>query len=244
MKANQKGFGAVEILIVIVAVGLVGGAGWYVWQSKNKKQDTANTSQATPAKQEAPEKTDTYKSKLYPSLSFTLPDGWQVNEPATYDEDTWGAGSADSEIKITKGETTLVLMFSTLRATGFESYNCYDYKDLVKVADLYRFTDKDGVTAYSAGVSTSDEEWVRVIAEEFTNSEDSNPNFCVSYPFIATHKSTLNKKVYPDSPFNDVTTDINEILVWVSADVKGNVTKEILLDTDTIISSFSESVDW
>lgn len=36
MKADQKGFSVVELLIVIIVVGLVGGAGWYVWQSKNK----------------------------------------------------------------------------------------------------------------------------------------------------------------------------------------------------------------
>jgi len=40
MKVNQKGFSVVELLIVLVVIGLIGGAGWYVWQSKHK---TANT---------------------------------------------------------------------------------------------------------------------------------------------------------------------------------------------------------
>ncbi len=44
MKTNQKGFSAVEVILVLVIVGLVAGFGWYVWQSKNKDDSkTANT---------------------------------------------------------------------------------------------------------------------------------------------------------------------------------------------------------
>lgn len=47
MKKNEKGFSAVEVLLVLVVIGLLGGAGWYVWQSKNKNdQSTTSTSQA------------------------------------------------------------------------------------------------------------------------------------------------------------------------------------------------------
>lgn len=42
IRKNEKGFSVVEILIVIVVVGLIGGAGWYVWQKQNNKQ-TDNT---------------------------------------------------------------------------------------------------------------------------------------------------------------------------------------------------------
>ena len=136
------------------------------------------------------------------------------------------------------------LTFSTLKATGFEGYTCYKYNDLVKVKDIYRFTNKEGGTSYRAGVSPSDKDWAQASTGEFSNSEASNPNYCVGFPFIATHKSTLNKKDYPDSPFNGVSTDVNDVLVWVLADVKGDTPKEILTDTDTIISSFGKSVDW
>jgi hypothetical protein len=34
MKNNQKGFGAVELVLILVALGLVGFAGWYVYSSK------------------------------------------------------------------------------------------------------------------------------------------------------------------------------------------------------------------
>ena len=41
MKKNEKGFSVVEILIVLVVVSLIGGAGWYVYQNKNKANTQA-----------------------------------------------------------------------------------------------------------------------------------------------------------------------------------------------------------
>jgi uncharacterized protein (UPF0333 family) len=43
MKKNQKGFGAVEFLLLLMLVVMVSFAGWYVWNS-NKKADTSLTS--------------------------------------------------------------------------------------------------------------------------------------------------------------------------------------------------------
>lgn len=48
MNVNQKGFGVVEILIVIVAVGLIGSASWYVRQSKNKSDKNTSTQSSMP----------------------------------------------------------------------------------------------------------------------------------------------------------------------------------------------------
>ena len=45
-KLNQSGFGVVEVLLTIIALALVSGAGYYVYNSnKDKSEDTANTSQ-------------------------------------------------------------------------------------------------------------------------------------------------------------------------------------------------------
>lgn len=63
MNKNQKGFGAVELLIVLVAVGVIGFIGYVVWsrQSENKEQSTDNTStsQSTSQKDKAGSKKDT-----------------------------------------------------------------------------------------------------------------------------------------------------------------------------------------
>lgn len=50
MKKNEKGFSVVEILIVLVVVGLIGGTGWYVWQPKHKTtENNKSTTNSTPA---------------------------------------------------------------------------------------------------------------------------------------------------------------------------------------------------
>lgn len=245
-KLNSKGFSAVEGLLILVIVGIISLVGWFAWNSKSKSEvpKTNNQSNSRPKSTVTKQADSEYRSKLYPSLSFSVPDGWKVNEPTKYDESTWGPGSADSKITITKSISTLTFDFSTLRATGFEGNTCYNYQNLVKVGDIYRFTDKEGLTVYQNGVSNSDKDWVESLAGDFTQSMDENPNYCVSFPFIATHKSSLNKKNYPDSPFNGVSTEVNDILVWVSANVSGETSNTVLTDTDKIITSFSSSVDW
>lgn len=42
MNKNQKGFGVVEGLLILVIMGLIGFIGWYVWQSKNSVSSTYN----------------------------------------------------------------------------------------------------------------------------------------------------------------------------------------------------------
>lgn len=45
MNRNQKGFSPVEVLLIIVVLGLVGGVGWYVWSQKDtdKKSNSENS---------------------------------------------------------------------------------------------------------------------------------------------------------------------------------------------------------
>jgi predicted negative regulator of RcsB-dependent stress response len=63
MNKNQKGFGVVEGLLILVIVGILGFTGWYVWHSKQATYKTysnaANSASSTDstAKQK---KTDPY----------------------------------------------------------------------------------------------------------------------------------------------------------------------------------------
>lgn len=69
MKANQKGFSVVEILVVIVIVGLIGAVGWLVYdRQKSKTSETSNTQVNTQQKEETP-KQETKTVDLY--------EGWQ-----------------------------------------------------------------------------------------------------------------------------------------------------------------------
>lgn len=85
MKNNQKGFSVVEILIVIVVVGLLGGAGWYVWKSKDKNQTpitTNNTVQKTEPEiykrsTTVPSDWKTYSNQQY-KISMSYPQNWTI----------------------------------------------------------------------------------------------------------------------------------------------------------------------
>lgn len=56
MKANQKGFSVVELLIIIVVVGLLGAVGWLVYDRQKSKTSDANTRVSTTQKEETPKK--------------------------------------------------------------------------------------------------------------------------------------------------------------------------------------------
>lgn len=54
-KLNNKGFGAIEVILIVVIIGLIGGAGYYVYNSQKKTNtalDNAANSQAEPQKSE------------------------------------------------------------------------------------------------------------------------------------------------------------------------------------------------
>lgn len=47
MNKNQKGFSAVEGLLILIIVGLIGFTGWYVWQAKQNADKTLNAAATT-----------------------------------------------------------------------------------------------------------------------------------------------------------------------------------------------------
>jgi len=69
MKQNQKGFSAVEAILIIIVVALIAAAGWYVW-SKNKKDDKQNDTHTSQSSEESKHQEDTT-----PVFS-TLPSNW------------------------------------------------------------------------------------------------------------------------------------------------------------------------
>ncbi len=52
MKINQNGFSTIVVLLFIVIIGLIGGTGWYVWQSQNNTKPNTSESASTTAKKE------------------------------------------------------------------------------------------------------------------------------------------------------------------------------------------------
>ena len=83
IKLKNKGFAGLEVLLIVVIAGIVGGTGWYVLRTKDK--DNQNEQQATevePKKtqndKEEKEKTASYIDSKE-GYSFSYPTGWNLS---------------------------------------------------------------------------------------------------------------------------------------------------------------------
>lgn len=47
MNKNQNGFGAIEALLILVTVGIIGFTGWFVWHSNNKASNDLKSSSSS-----------------------------------------------------------------------------------------------------------------------------------------------------------------------------------------------------
>lgn len=59
---NQKGFTVIEGLLILLAVAIIGGTGYYVYQANNKATDTQNTAQTNANSATPPKKKDSKKA--------------------------------------------------------------------------------------------------------------------------------------------------------------------------------------
>jgi prepilin-type N-terminal cleavage/methylation domain-containing protein len=86
MKNNQKGFSAVEVLIVILIVGLIGAVGWFVYDRQNTdKTATNNVGQSDDSDKNAEYSQELKQGyKLYENddLYLQYPDTWEQYELA------------------------------------------------------------------------------------------------------------------------------------------------------------------
>lgn len=86
MKCNQNGFSAVEVVIVVLAVGLLGFGGWYVLY-KNKSKETTGTSMSVTQK-DATAEAKVEESYDIP-VGYTLYENKEIGFKFVYPEE-WG----------------------------------------------------------------------------------------------------------------------------------------------------------
>lgn len=176
MKTNQKGFSVIEGLLILVIVGLIGGIGWYVWQSNKstgKNQSASNSSNSSGAQQkkEAPaqqEQADPYAGwKTYcDSMTngcFRYPSDWDdvrpLNDPAVKAAGQNKTTTVNLEYKepanesglgsfVTKGVNTLAVNNSTLKVVGgyYTASNIPGY-NVVDASLVQRFNLAEGKTS-------------------------------------------------------------------------------------------------
>ncbi len=72
---GQRGFGAIEIIGIVLLVVIVSGLGWYVWSKKDTGSDSQNSFVATTKKTEKPKNT---------AKPYIVPSGYYVYENKEY----------------------------------------------------------------------------------------------------------------------------------------------------------------
>jgi hypothetical protein len=91
MNVNQKGFAAVEALLLLVLLAIIGGTGYYVWHARQNSNDIYSSSTggsnrvAVPSSPQISKKTSqlsTYTSK-YTGASFDFPSSWHAKVQIT-----------------------------------------------------------------------------------------------------------------------------------------------------------------
>jgi hypothetical protein len=71
---NQRGFGAVEIIILVVILAIIGVGGWYVWQSQNNSNPSVNNPNS---QTETTKNTQTFSDERLP-FAFEYPKEWVI----------------------------------------------------------------------------------------------------------------------------------------------------------------------
>ena len=84
LKKNQSGFGAVELVLVLVIVILLGVVGWFVYKNHNKTTNSSTTTSSTPTTTsktttvQPAKQTKTYADSIA-GYSFEYPKDWTVS---------------------------------------------------------------------------------------------------------------------------------------------------------------------
>lgn len=126
MSAKQKGFGAVELILIFVAIGIVGFAGWFVWNSQrqiNKTLDDSNKINTAAPSVNDPERAtsnaNTTDTSLVPisveggHATVGAPKNWKVTNGDANDQ-----AGLFAAVKITSPDSNISVTFARLGGLG------------------------------------------------------------------------------------------------------------------------------
>jgi hypothetical protein len=240
MQPKQQSSKKKLLSLMIILALIAGGFAWWRYSQPpaNEPAEQPATSQQNFA--EEPVEPTEFQGSLFPSLSFIVPNGWSVDEPADYGPQSFDGG-VDTTIAVSDGSVSLQMGFKTALATGFTSALCGFYPDITPVGDTHRMTLDDGVISYRNGITPANDDWDDVVNGEFVEiTGDQNPNFCVIIPIIRSYESTRQIADFPETPF--ASYDNEYVIGWLTdVFIDGDPSDEQVADIDTVIASLSSS---
>jgi type II secretory pathway pseudopilin PulG len=84
-KLSQKGFGIVEVLLLVVLVGIIAGAGWYVYQSQKKTNASLDKTNQNIESISKSQKTVVDSTKSKDNTKYLVIKEWGVEIPLSAD---------------------------------------------------------------------------------------------------------------------------------------------------------------
>ncbi len=75
---NQRGFGVIQLLLIIVTVAVVGFGGWYVKNANDKKETTNNQENSANTEEQVDEKDPATLAYNGKTISFRYPKNWKL----------------------------------------------------------------------------------------------------------------------------------------------------------------------
>lgn len=108
MKNNQKGFSAVEALIILVITGAIIAIGFYVWNTSHKDKAASTQNSQTATKTSSDKDVATATNKEYVNeeygFSFSYPSSWKL----TTELKDMGRGGKEGTVAVTSPNGTIV----------------------------------------------------------------------------------------------------------------------------------------
>lgn len=162
---KQKGFSAIEVIIIVVVIGLIGFGGWWVYQANNKPQTSdSTTNNQGQSNEESANLTQYSNTDL--GIAFAYPKEWGnvTTEPG-----------APSGILLSFSENHSVV-FGSYAEMQNRSMTIYDFDGYTKEADKYYFnagstkdliTPKAAVTAKNSDVLVVDNDSFGTLKDYF-----------------------------------------------------------------------------
>lgn len=161
---NEKGFSAVEVVLVLVIVVLIGTVGWLVYKNHHKTTTTAFTATTATKPAETTKSTSTTTQTTNPysgwltyttqieKLSFKYPNNWTIKD----NSGTQADGKVIDNVNVTPPDGSLTNGFTLQFRDGQFSGVQANEDTLVNSTPVTFLGQSDYILYYSAGATPSD----------------------------------------------------------------------------------------
>lgn len=209
MKTNQKVFSALEAILIVIVVGVLALAGWYVWK-KNHDKESKNNPAVTQTQnqdengQEEPDPYAGWKSSelVYEKIKYKYPENWNRQLESTPSGVTGTVKPGSDNLTLTGPDSEMQLVVRT-GLDGVGSAVGQVVTDSVPVTLLggqhyLNFyvpgDDEDQQKVYGACVDASKTSADKLPGKNITraNGENTPMTICVNFPRV--HGDTLVRK--------------------------------------------------